>query len=514
METLYLYGPPASGKSTLARRLSEEFGVGYVDLDAEIVRRIGMPISQFFAERGEAAFREIESQALREVAAPIVALGGGTLLRDENREFAEKNGFVAVLDVDDEEIARRIELAKGTRPLGNKLAERRAHYAGFRHHVAPDTRIVLPGLLAGDVAVPLSKSHVHRILIADFLAGAHTTSPDGSGCGDFCEDIAATRRCIAALSAAAAGGERRAVLDCGESGSTLRFMAPIAAALGVEAEFVRRGRLAQRPMMDFPGLRSGRHALAGDISSQFVTGLLFALPLLGGDSEIVFTSPLQSRGYVDMTLDVIRAYSIRVEGTPDGFRIPGSQRYVRPEGGLAPEGDWSGAAFWFAANALGSRVRVTNLSDDSRQPDRAIAHLAAAEAAAHPGETVTIDVSQFPDLYPALAVAAAARNGVTSFVNAGRLRIKESDRIAAMESVLCSFGVSAESTPDTSTVTGAGAPFASCEVETFGDHRIAMAAAVAATRASGPVLIHGASCVAKSYPPFFEDFASLRRGGK
>lgn len=501
MKTLYIYGPPASGKSTLAKSLGDEFGVAHVDLDEVIVKRIGMPISQFFAERGEAAFREVESQALRDVDAPVVALGGGTLLRDDNRKFAEEHGFVVALDVDDEEIARRIELAKGTRPLGNKAVERRAHYASFPHHVRKDTRIILPCRLAGDVAVPLSKSHVHRILIADFLAGG-----DGlPNIPDFCEDIAATRRCIAALKSSQSS---QPSLDCGESGSTLRFMAPIAAALGVKPQFVRRGRLAERPMIGYSDLRSGRHELAGNISSQFVTGLLFALPLLQGDSEIVFTSPLESRGYVDMTLDVIRAYGIRIDETQTGFHIPGSQRYVRPEGGLEPEGDWSGAAFWFAANALGSSVRVTNLSRTSRQPDRAVESLQFAVCKLQTANSA-LDVSQFPDLYPALAVMAAARDGVTRFVNASRLRIKESDRIAAMESVLAAFGVEASSTPDTATVKGSCAPFRPCEIESFNDHRIAMAAAIAASRADGPVIIHGASCVAKSYPRFFDDFRRL-----
>lgn len=502
MKPLYLYGPPASGKSTLATRLSDEFGVEKIDLDAEIVRRIGMPIARFFAERGEAAFREIESQTLREVDAPVVALGGGTLLRDENRQYAESRGFVAVLDVDEAEIARRIGLAEGTRPLGNKAAERRVHYASFAHHVKGDTRIILPCRLAGDVAVPLSKSHVHRILIADLLAGGDGF-PD---IPDFCEDIAATRRCIAALQAAQTSQTSQTshpVLDCGESGSTLRFMAPIAAALGIEAEYVRRGRLASRPMLDYSTLRSGRHELAGNISSQFVTGLLFALPLLDGDSQIVFSSPLESRGYVDMTLDVVRSYGIRIDETPDGFSVPGGQKYARPESGLpAPEGDWSAAAFWFAANALGSDVRVTNLSPTSRQPDRAISTLDSQPSTLN-------SISQFPDLYPALAVMAAAKDGATTFVNAGRLRIKESDRIAAMESVLSAFGVEASSTPDSATVRGNGAKFRACEIDTFNDHRIAMAAAIAATRADGPVLIHGASCVAKSYPRFFDDFYRL-----
>ena len=501
MKTLYLYGPPASGKSTLAKRLAKDFGVAHIDLDEEIVKRIGMPISQFFAERGEAAFRDVESQMLREVDAHIVALGGGTLLRDDNRKFAEDRGFVAVLDVDDEEIARRIELAKGTRPLGNKAAERRSHYASFPHHIKNDTQIILPCRLAGDVAVPLSKSHVHRMLIADFLAGG-----DGlKNIPDFCEDIAATRRCIAALKPSQPSQPSQAILDCGESGSTLRFIAPIAAALGVKAKFVRRGRLAERPMLDYSELRSGRHELAGNISSQFVTGLLFALPLLVGDSEIAFASPLESRGYVDMTLDVIRAYGICIDETPTGFLIPGSQRYIRPEGGLVPEGDWSGAAFWFAANALGADVRVTNLFTASHQPDKAVCGLQFAVC----GSSSSLSVSQFPDLYPSLAVMAAAKDGVTTFVDAGRLRIKESDRIAAMESVLAAFGVEATSTPDTATIRGNGAKFRSCEIDSFNDHRIAMAAAIAATRADGTVLIHGASCVAKSYPQFFDDFHRL-----
>lgn len=502
MKPLYLYGPPASGKSTAARRLAAEFGLDFIDLDDAIVKRIGMPIARFFAERGEAAFRDVESAALREVSAPIVALGGGTLLREANRAFAEERGFVAVLDADEAEIARRIEQAKGVRPLGNRLAERRAHYASFAHRAGEDSRIVMPRRLVGDVAVPLSKSHAHRILVADFLADVAGGGEYALPFPDFCEDIAATRRCIAALRDALAGGSRSAVLDCGESGSTLRFMAPVAAALGVKPEFIRRGRLAQRPTMDFSDLRSGRHELAGDISSQFVTGLLFALPILPGDSTVEFSSPLQSRGYVDMTLDVIRAFGVRIDETPEGFAVPGGQRYSRPSGGaLAPEGDWSGAAFWLAANALGSAVRVTNLNCASRQPDRAMAELSPLPD--------SIDVSQSPDLYPALAVMAAARDGVTRFTNAGRLRIKESDRIAAMESVLAAFGVHAESTPDTAVIEGTAAPLRSCEIESFNDHRIAMAAAIAATRADGPVLIQGASCVAKSYPGFFADYSSL-----
>jgi len=489
MKTLYLYGPPASGKSTLAKELARDYGVDALDLDELIVRRTGMDIPRIFAVRGEAEFRRIESETLREAQASVIALGGGTLLREENRAFAEKNGFVAVIDADEETIAKRIEAAQGTRPLGNRFAERKAHYASFAHRIDGDTRVILPGRLTGRVRVNSSKSHIHRLLIAEFLAGAAATQsgvpdPAAPACGE-CEDISATRRCIAALSEAKRAGCANAVLDCGESGSTLRFMAPVAAALGISAEFVCRGRLAQRPMMDFSNLASGEHVLRGDVSSQFATGLLFALPLLPGDSRIRFSTPLQSRGYVDMTLDVIRDFGIEVEETEDGFLIAGSQRYTMPGDGakLEPEGDWSSAAFWFAANALGHEIEIEGLKERSRQPDSAIASLIET---IHAGGRV--DVSGCPDNYPALAVVNHALGANAVFTGTERLRLKESDRLAAMEAVFAS-------------------PH---DVDSRGDHRIAMAAAIlAASSGEGPSLVHGASSVAKSYPAFWQDFASL-----
>ena len=468
MKTLYLYGPPASGKSTLARKLSRDFGRMSIDLDEEIVKRVGMSIPEYFAAFGEPAFRKVEGEVLRSVDAPIVALGGGTLLDPENRRYAEDRGFVAVLDVDAETIASRIEAAKGSRPLGDKLAERREHYASFAHHIAPGTKVMLPRLLRGLVTPPPSKSHLHRLLIAEFLASGDCASVEE---GD-CEDIAATKRCLLALK------EKSPVLDVGESGSTLRFLAPVAAALGVKAEFVKRGRLADRPAMEYASLEPGVHELRGDISSQFVTGLLFALPILEGDSEIRFSTPLQSRGYVDMTLDVIHGYGISVEETEDGFKVPGNQRYVSP-GEVKPEGDWSGAAFWFVANALGSEIKIAGLLDSSRQPDSAV--VALIEAVKAGGE---IDVSGCPDNYPALAALNFALGAGARFTGTERLRLKESDRLAAMDAVFAN--------PQ--------------DVDSRGDHRIAMSAAILSTVADGPTLIHGASCVAKSYPGFWDEF--------
>lgn len=380
-------------------------------------------------------------------------------------------------------------------------------------------KVLEPGARKGTVIVPRSKSHEHRLLIANFLAKIGTEESfltlnlqprpfvDNA-------DIAATKRCLAAL----ATDDPTPGLDCGESGSTLRFLAPVAAALGKRPKYIRHGRLAERPFKDYASLAPGVHELAGNISSQFVTGLLFALPLLKGDSEIRFTSPLESRGYVEMTLRVIRKAGIIVEETADGYRIPGDQKYLPQSDEV--EGDWSGAAFWYGMNALGSDIRIDGLSADSAQPDRVIASLCAKL----PTE---IDISQFPDNFPVLAVVAAGTPQVTTFTNIARLRLKECDRVAAMDEMLRRLGVEASEQGAVSSdqlkngksatahcslltdrfiVNGISGKFNGCELRTFGDHRIAMAAAVAATRASGPIVIDNAACCAKSYPGFFEVF--------
>ena len=442
------------------------------------------------------------------------------------------------------------------------------------------TETIRPGLLRGTIAAPPSKSCHHRLLIAEWLAMRSTVkepqhkreAPHEEMQGESA-DIAATRRCLAALEPASTQPPPSVVrLDVGESGSTLRFLLPLATLAAPDVVFHAEGRLPQRPIqpfldllaahgLDFPGgakfplrvrgaLRPGVFSLRGDVSSQIVTGLLFALPALDGDSEIHLTTPLESRGYVDLTLAVLADCGIRVEPLPDGWRIPGGQRWRlprTPHDGLPPaalrhppskrgakeekaprvEGDWSGAAFWLVAGALGSDVAVSGLRPDSAQPDRAVADilrrmgadireesdadgLATMRAIAPNCGLVAceIDVSQCPDLLPALAVAAARARGVTRFTHAARLRLKESDRIAAMEAVLARFGVETESTPDTLSVRGVpDRPLrGGAEIPVAGDHRIAMAAAVAATVADAPVVLPGAECVAKSYPAFFECF--------
>ena len=359
---------------------------------------------------------------------------------------------------------------------------------------------VRTGKRKGTVRIPVSKSHLHRLLIADYLAGDRSRLADDPSDAD---DIRATKRCLRALDDAT----DTPCLDCGESGSTIRFLAPVAAALGKRPTFKTAGRLASRPQRAYPEIRSGIHELPGDVSSQFVTGLLFALPLLEGNSEIRFSTPLESRGYVAMTLAVLAGAGITVGETAAGFTVPGPQRY-RPQPATAPEGDWSGAAFWYAMNALGSEVTVTGLNADSAQPDRAV--IAKLAAITDPvGEAV--DVAQCPDLFPALSVVAAGQRRAVTFTGIRRLRIKECDRVAAMATVLERFGARVEVTETTFTVHGIGPHFRGGAFPSCGDHRIAMATAVGATCATEPVVIDDTACAAKSYPVFFEEFERLRR---
>ena len=379
---------------------------------------------------------------------------------------------------------------------------------------------ITPGLLRGAITPPPSKSQAHRLLIAAALA-------DGESRIDHLadsQDIQATRRCMAALKAP---GEDLPVLDCGESGSTLRFLIPVALALRGGGRFTGRGRLMERPqkpyfdLFDEKGiayrqedgvltvqgrLTPGTFALPGDVSSQFVTGLLYALPLLEGDSRITLTTPLESRGYVDMTLEALERFGIRAE-CPDGrtLRVPGGQTY-RPCR-AAVESDYSQAAFYYAANGLGGQVEILGLNPRSAQGDRCIVpyHMQLCG----PGEA-ELDVSQCPDLVPPLAAHAALRQGITRIVNAARLRIKESDRLTAVTQVLTALGADVVEGADRLTITGQPEGLAGgVTVDSHNDHRIAMMAAIAATRCAAPVTIIGAECVAKSYPDFWEDYERL-----
>lgn len=358
------------------------------------------------------------------------------------------------------------------------------------------------GVRRGTVKVPRSKSHEHRLLIADFLAGDDARL---EAAADDADDIVATKRCLRALRT----DDPSPILDCGESGSTRRFLGPVAAALGKRPVFRTAGRLGSRPQLEYPDIAPGLFRLPGDVSSQFVTGLLFALPLLKGDSTIRFDSPLQSRGYVEMTLRVLADAGIEIVSRGDGFDIPGGQVY-RPQHQTPVEGDWSSAAFWFGMNALGSEVVVDGLDARSAQPDRIVGEHLGRIVAGGSGARTEVDVSGCPDLFPVLAVVAAGCRAETLFVGTKRLAIKESDRTAAMTDVLGRFGVACERADDSFLVRGGGVPFRGGRFTSFGDHRIAMTIAVGATRAAGPVEVDDVRCIGKSYPGFLSEFERMR----
>lgn len=382
-----------------------------------------------------------------------------------------------------------------------------------------DIRIT-PQKLRGAVTPPASKSMAHRAVLAMALAGGTGTLSNLSDS----QDIQATKRCVAALKAPRPEGELP-FLDCGESGSTLRFLIPIALAAAGGGVFTGHGRLMERPqqpyfdIFDEKGifygqtdgvltvrgtLTPGVYRLPGNVSSQFVTGLLYALPLLPGDSTIEITTPLESGGYVDMTLDMLEKFGISVQNKNYAvFHISGNQVYQGRD--ITVEGDWSQAGFWYSANFLDNQVAIQGLNADSTQGDRVVASL--YWKLAKPGDT-DIDVSGCPDLLPPLAVMAAVRSGTTRFVNAARLRIKESDRLATTAALLNALGGHAEEGPDSLTVRGVPA-FSGGTVDGANDHRIVMAAAIAATRSSAPVTILGAEAVRKSYPSFWEDYKQL-----
>ena len=381
--------------------------------------------------------------------------------------------------------------------------------------------IIYPSSLGGPVTPPPSKSQAHRAILAQAL------SPRPGRIGNLSpsQDIEATLRCVDALRTHTAG---LPLLDCGESGSTLRFFIPIALALCGGARFTGRGRLMERPqkpyfdMFDEKGifysledsiltvrgaLPAGTYRLPGNVSSQFVTGLLYALPLIEGDSEIVMSSPLESRDYVTMTLDMLEKFNIQVENQSfSRFIIPGGQRYCSRD--LRIEADWSQAAFWYAAKALGHSLEIDGMDPASAQGDRVIE--AHSEMLSRPGEC-SIDVSGCPDLVPPLAAIGSTRQGTTHLTNAARLRLKESDRLSAVREELSKLGVPVDETPDSLTIHGVQ-HLLSTQLDSHNDHRIAMMAAILATRASGPVTLRGAESVAKSYPSFWDDYKTL--GGK
>ncbi len=404
--------------------------------------------------------------------------------------------------------------------------------------------------LGGSIAAIPSKSQAHRLLICAALADA----PSKVLCSGLSADILATVRCLRGLGAdirEIPGGflvnpmgtaEKGKQLQVGESGSTLRFLLPVAGALAYDGCFQMEGRLPRRPlapldaelirhgmtlshpaedMLSVSGkLRSGSYTLPGDVSSQYISGLLFALPLLEGDSTLTITGRWESADYITMTVRALAAYGVTVTQTETGFLIPGGQTYHPPREAVV-EGDWSNAAFWLCAGALSETgITVTGLNPDSPQGDKEILTILrrfGAEATVR-GNVVTVrggdlrgislDASNVPDLVPVVSVVAAAAAGETYITGAARLRIKESDRLDAVSALLSGLGGSVQQLEDGLIIQG-GKPLSGGTVSAFADHRIAMSAAVAAILATGPVTVTGAQAVEKSYPAFWADYQGL-----
>lgn len=421
------------------------------------------------------------------------------------------------------------------------------------------------GKVGGEVLIPVSKSQAHRYLICSALADKMTDVV----CPVLNDDIERTADCLRALGAGISYSEgifhvvpvsevrKNPTLDCGESGSTLRFMLPVAAVLGSEPSFVGRGRLPQRPLsplyeemcahgvqMTPQGsmplrqkgiLEGGRYELAANVSSQFISGLLMALPLAGTCSSLKLTGKIESGSYIGMTLKALDIFGVRPsfnDNTYDIVPVVGC-RYSSP-GKVVVEGDWSSAAFWVVAGTAGeSEIVLKGLNNiDSPQGDRAVisilrsmgAHIAVWENGdvhATPSKLIgcEIDCADVPDLVPVLTVAASAAMGKTVFRNIARLRAKESDRVESVCAMLSAFGVRTDAGENDLIVYGRqpSADSGVCHdsqpemvvVDSYNDHRIAMAGTIMSIVSGKPALIRDSGCVAKSYPGFFDDYRSL-----
>lgn len=388
---------------------------------------------------------------------------------------------------------------------------------------------IYPTKLRGTIGAIASKSMAHRMLICGALADRETSIV----CQTVSKDIIATAQCLSEMGAPVRREKNGfhvspvhpgnyPKLPCGESGSTLRFLLPVIAALGHGGTFHMEGRLPKRPLtalaqeLEAHGIKLSRpdentlsvsgqltpgcYRLPGNVSSQYISGLLFALPLLCEESVILLDGVLESAPYVAMTIGVLRDFGVLVRQEGHSYHITPSI-YRSPEK-LTVEGDWSNGAFWLTAAAIGNLVSVTGLDECSLQGDRAIISCLSAL-----GGGKDIDVSDIPDLVPILAVAACIHEGQTHFVNAGRLRMKESDRIHSVVKMLSSLGCSASESVDSLTVMGS--KISGGVVDSANDHRIAMSAAIAATVSHAPVTVLGAEAVSKSYPDFWKDYAAL-----
>ncbi|MGG7178052.1 3-phosphoshikimate 1-carboxyvinyltransferase [Clostridium paraputrificum] len=417
-----------------------------------------------------------------------------------------------------------------------------------------------PKMLKGEVKIPPSKSMAHRAVICAALGEGISRVTNI----DFSDDMIATIDAMRALGAVIddkdeylevrgikskelnSNRDYERVIDCNESGSTLRFLVPISLAFEGVTRFVGRGNLGKRPLntyydiFDEQGieysykegeldlvtsglLKSGEFKIKGNISSQFITGLLFTLPLLEGDSKIIITTELESKGYLDLTLSAMKDFGVEViNNNYEEFIIKGNQSYNSRD--YRVEGDYSQGAFFLSADALGAEVKVLDLKENSLQGDREVIDIlermnvsiikenSGIKCKVSELKSTLIDASQCPDIIPVLSAVAALSKGRTEIINAGRLRIKECDRLNAVTLELNKLGARIEEKEDGLIIDGVDEFNGGVEVWSHKDHRIAMTLAIASMRCKEPIIIKDYECVSKSYPQFFEDFKML--GGR
>ena len=415
---------------------------------------------------------------------------------------------------------------------------------------------IIPSKLKGSVKIPPSKSMAHRAIICAALSDGICRIDNI----DYSDDIIATINAMNSLGATIEKYDdyievvgiykninkikENRIIDCNESGSTLRFLVPISLLFKGSNKFIGKGNLGKRPLTTYYNifnnqgikysyeennlnlvvdgeLKSGVFEVEGNISSQFITGLLFALPLLNGDSKITITKEMESKGYIDLTLKAISDFGIEIiNNNYSEFIIKGNQKYNARN--YRVEGDYSQAAFFLCADGLGNNVVCRDLDLNSLQGDKEIIDILErmnvvfnANEIGLSGEvngeliSTVIDGSQCPDIIPVLSAVSALSKGTTEIINAGRLRIKECDRLSAVTSELKKLGAQIIEKEDGLVITGVEKLQGGVEVWSHKDHRIAMTLAIASTMCKKPIIIKDYECVAKSYPSFFEDFKAL-----
>jgi 3-phosphoshikimate 1-carboxyvinyltransferase len=419
---------------------------------------------------------------------------------------------------------------------------------------------IYPNKLSGEVKIPPSKSMAHRAVICAALGDGVSKVTNI----DYSDDIIATIQAMSSLGAKITQKEdylevygikcpenikfnevkNERTIDCNESGSTLRFLVPIAALFEGVNKFIGRGNLGKRPLDTYYNifdeqkikytytegildlktegkLQAGEFKVKGNISSQFITGLLFTLPLLDGDSKIIITTEMESKGYIDLTLSAMRDFDIEIiNNNYEEFIIKGNQTYKSRD--YRVEGDYSQAAFFFSADAISNNIILNDLKLDSLQGDKEVTDILTRMgleiSSKNNGlignvsgelKATVIDGSQCPDIIPVVSLVAALSAGTTEVINAGRLRIKECDRLAAVTSELNKLGAKITEKEDGLIIEGVKELKGGVEVWSHKDHRIAMTLAMASTICKEPIILKDYECVSKSYPQFWDDFKNV-----